>query len=228
MMRVSGLFAMSVVALFASAQANGNAGAVVDAAKAGPDFAIQGEYTGNVKREDGEQAKTGVQVIAMGHDVFRAVLCRGGLPGDGWDRKRSDNADGKRANGVVELKLNGGKWRATIRDGVMEMADANGRKIGELKRVIRESPTLGKKSPAGAVVLFDGSSADGFVGGRLSKKGLLMQGMTSKRKFKSCRMHEEFRLPFEPLARGQGRGNSGCYVQVQGKTMTGLCISLII
>ena len=43
--------------------------------------------------------------------------------------------------------------------------------------------------------------------------GLLMAGATSKRKFQSCQLHVEFQLPFMPAARGQARGNSGCYLQ---------------
>ena len=45
----------------------------------------------------------------------------------------------------------------------------------------------------GAVVLFDGTTADHFKGGRLTPDGLLMQGVTSKQLFSSCRVHLEFR-----------------------------------
>jgi hypothetical protein len=37
--------------------------------------------------------------------------------------------------------------------------------------------------------------------------------MVSKRVFGDQRIHVEFRTPFKPTARGQGRGNSGVYVQ---------------
>ncbi|HID22602.1 MAG TPA: DUF1080 domain-containing protein, partial [Planctomycetaceae bacterium] len=76
-----------------------------------------------------------------------------------------------------------------------------------------KSPTLGKKPPAGAVVLFDGTATDKFVKARMTEDGLLMQGAVSKVRFGSCTIHLEFRTPFMPYARGQGRGNSGCYVQ---------------
>jgi len=47
----------------------------------------------------------------------------------------------------------------------------------------------------------------------MSEDKLLMQGVTSKEKFPSCELHVEFLLSFMPNARGQGRSNSGCYLQ---------------
>jgi len=37
--------------------------------------------------------------------------------------------------------------------------------------------------------------------------------IATKRKFKDFKLHVEFRTPFMPEARGQGRGNSGVYLQ---------------
>ncbi len=94
-----------------------------------------------------------------------------------------------------------------------------GRPTGTLKRVQRKSPTLGNKPPKGAVVLFDGTSPKGFTKrrgkpARMTKDGLLMQGATSVKTFGgNFFLHLEFRLPYKPKARGQGRGNSGCYLQ---------------
>ena len=61
-------------------------------------------------------------------------------------------------------------------------------------------------------MLFDGKSADAFKGGKMTEDGLLMQGCTSKQKFGSCKVHIEFRTPYQPEDRGQARGNSGIYV----------------
>lgn len=47
----------------------------------------------------------------------------------------------------------------------------------------------------------------------MSDDKLLMQGVTSKETFQSCQLHLEFMLSFMPNARGQGRSNSGCYLQ---------------
>ena len=47
----------------------------------------------------------------------------------------------------------------------------------------------------------------------MTKDGLLMPGVASKRNFQGVTLHVEFRTPFMPHARGQGRGNSGVFLQ---------------
>jgi hypothetical protein len=84
-----------------------------------------------------------------------------------------------------------------------------------LKKINRKSPTLGKKAPKDAIVLFDGSNKKEFLGGRLDEKTKLLntdgQDIRTVRKFSSYKLHLEFMLPYRPAARGQGRGNSGLY-----------------
>jgi hypothetical protein len=105
--------------------------------------------------------------------------------------------------------------RGVLKDGVITLQDANGNQVGELKKVERQSPTLGQKPPEGAIVLFDGSedSLKNWYNGRITEDSLLMQGVTSKPTFGSHKLHVEFRLPYQPQDRGQARGNSGIYVQ---------------
>jgi hypothetical protein len=70
------------------------------------------------------------------------------------------------------------------------------------------------RPPAGAKVLFDGSSADQWEAGSLVNGDLLGATNTaSKLKLGDHTLHIEFRTPFMPEARGQGRGNSGVYLQ---------------
>jgi hypothetical protein len=193
--------------------------------EAGADFAVQGEYVGSL-RGDGDAEMFGVQVIARGDGRFQAVGCRGGLPGAGWDRSAKLAFSGKTAGGRTVLAGEGDGAKGlslAISDGRMEVADAQGAVIGRLERVVRKSPTLGAKPPAGAVVLFDGTSAESFRNANASPlekaaDGLLRVkpgsgGLFTKQPFKSCRLHLEFRLPFEPKGDGQGRANSGCYLQ---------------
>ena len=84
-----------------------------------------------------------------------------------------------------------------------------------MKKINRKSPTLGKKAPKDAIVLFDGSNKKEFLGGRLDEKTRLLntdgKDIRTVRKFSSYKLHLEFMLPYRPAARGQGRGNSGLY-----------------
>lgn len=184
-----------------------------DAKAAGPDFAVQGEYSGEISTNDG-QVKLGVQVIALGNGKFRAVAYHGGLPGDGWEKKddnKPTSHDGQTKDGVTVFA--GEKGRGEIKDGVLTIMNAGGEKLGELKKIERKSPTLGEKPAAGAVVLFDGTNVDAWEGGKMTKDGLLEVGTKTKQSFGSCRLHLEFRTPFMPTASGQARGNSGVYIE---------------
>ncbi|MHC4173242.1 MAG: 3-keto-disaccharide hydrolase [Planctomycetota bacterium] len=94
-----------------------------------------------------------------------------------------------------------------------------------MEREIRLSPTLGAKPPAGAV-LFDGKNFDKWkhtkkepgpvqwklVDGAMEVKPRTGSIITIK-EFADVKLHLEFRTPFMPDARGQGRGNSGVYLQ---------------
>lgn len=177
-----------------------------------PDFLIQGEYSGEVVLDE-KPRKTGIQVVSDGGSKFQAVLYPGGLPGDGWIKEegkiRITGAMGE--GGVTEVK--GEVWSARIVKEVMTVFGQDGKESGTLKRIERESPTLGKKPPVGAIVLFDGSSADNFENGRMTDDKLLWCSTKSKKLFQDQFVHIEFRTPYKPFARGQGRGNSGVYLQ---------------
>jgi hypothetical protein len=184
---------------------------------AGNEYPLQGEYSGTIKADSGE-IKLGVQVIALGDSNFRAVAYPGGLPGDGWKKEMLKyQAEAKWDGDAIRFSLLGQGSGELNADGI-SIRNKDGDVIGNIPKVVRKSTTLGKKAPEGAVVLFDGSTAEHFKNGRLSDDNLLMEGVTSKELFGSFKLHLEFRLPFKPFARGQGRGNSGCYMQGRYET----------
>jgi len=174
-----------------------------EALKEGPDFDLQGEYAGD---------KLGVQVIALGAETFRAVILQGGLPGAGWDKSEKVEIEGKLSDGKVDFASD--RWKAALTKDGLSLDGAAGKV--SLKKVQRESPTLSAKPPAGAVVLFDGSHCDAFVGGHfddLNRKLLASGSKTKQADFQNYTLHVEFLLPFKPLGRGQDRANSGVYMQ---------------
>jgi len=198
------------------------------------DFQLQGEYTGT----SSAGVPIGVQVISLGQDAFQAVLYSGGLPGAGWDGRQKTLMDGKRDNDRAVFAPTTGRRRylapkpeefsaastfpppgqtdctAAIEGGVLR--GKMGHQAFELKKTIRQGPTLGQSPPAGAVVLFDGKTVAAFDRGRLDEPRNVLntdgRDVTTTRTFGSYVLHVEFMLPYRPDARGQSRGNSGLYL----------------
>lgn len=72
--------------------------------------------------------------------------------------------------------------------------------------------------PSDAIVLFDGRELAQFNGGEkwLIEDGVATVhggGVASKQAFGSCQLHVEWAAPAEVKGSGQGRGNSGIYLQ---------------
>ena len=114
---------------------------------------------------------------------------------------------------VFKLEDDEGTAIATIKDGKLIAAEGD-KLIAKLEKVNRQSETIGMKPPKGATVLFDGTakSAENWTRGQIVLGNLLRHDVESKAKFQDHSLHLEFRTPFMPFARGQGRGNSGMYV----------------
>lgn len=80
-------------------------------------------------------------------------------------------------------------------------------------------------APSGATVLFDGTNLDAWrsTNGKSPAPWKLVEGravqvqkgsIMTRRKFDGhFKLHVEFRVPYMPMATGQGRGNSGVYLQ---------------
>ena len=105
--------------------------------------------------------------------------------------------------------LSGGDIEATITGDTLALKQ--GTTSGELKKVLRASPTVGAKAPEGAIILFDGTNVDKWNPGKLDGN-LMGVGTRTKEVFENYTLHLEFRTPFMPFASGQGRGNSGMHL----------------
>ena len=201
----------AAIALLTAATACADKPVYTDPVKAAehPDFAVMGEYKG----QTADNQMWGLQV-ASGQTELYGLLYKGGLPGDGWDADAGEMHEikGGRSNGVVELT---GEGAPTLRyhEGAFQMIDESGAAAGELQKVERGSPTMGKEAPEGAVVLFDGSSLEAWEKHKgMTEDGLLIEGAHTVAEFGDMKLHVEFKLPFMPGHEGQGRANSGVYI----------------
>lgn len=137
-----------------------------------------------------------------------------------------------------EIRLSANGWNGVVsKDGLAGAGSGQGGGPVrfQLKKVTRSSPTLGMAPPPGAIALFDGKNFDHWQhgDGRPVTWSLLDNGVMEVRsarsaedranriggdiqtreKFGDCRVHLEFRYPVEPGKAGQGRGNSGFFLQ---------------
>ena len=113
--------------------------------------------------------------------------------------------------------------------GVAVAADANPWKLDDSFKAAKPDDlkdAASTKPPEGAVVLFDGTDLskwtkrDGKSEVKWTLKDGVMEGVkghgdiVTKEKFGGkFKLHLEFRVPYEPGNSGQGRGNSGVYLQ---------------
>lgn len=108
-------------------------------------------------------------------------------------------------------------------------ADNDPWKLDDKLKILRPEDTKdveSTKPPKDAIVLFDGKDFSNWVkrDGKNEVKWTLKDGVMegvkghgdimTKEKFGGAfKLHVEFRVPYEPSGSGQGRGNSGVYVQ---------------
>ncbi|MBT3198902.1 MAG: DUF1080 domain-containing protein [Phycisphaerales bacterium] len=130
---------------------------------------------------------------------------------------------------ITSGKYKGSTWTATLTEKVFIGTVTGSVKASfTLKRVMRLSHRLGAKAPAGATVLLSKKTKDineTFTkgGGKPCGWKLLPGGVIqcapragsiiTKKKFGSMHLHAEFRTASMPDKRGQGRSNSGFYIQ---------------
>lgn len=203
---------------------------------------LSGDWRGGRTLADGGEAPIAAQVISRGNGEYRLNLLEEFDTRDApfavlagairEDLVVFPDVIGQGSDRVIQIAPNGlviaaSLWNAAIRDGVLTGTYA-GADDGtfRLTRTTRPPPTLGEPPPADATVLFDGSSLREWKptnpekGGpwRITEEGVMEVvdaggSQVTFLTFRDHRIHLEFRLPFMPQARGQGRANSGVYVQ---------------
>lgn len=174
-------------------------------------YQFMGEFVGEIKIDDGEEQRLGLQIRPIGKDQFDAVSFVGGLPGQDDHQSTPMRMIGQRNEDF--LVLSGGPWAIFVEEDGCTLLNRKGEKIGRLERIQRTSPTLGARPPEDAVVLFDGSNTEQFTKAKMTEDGLLEEGADVKPMFQDFNLHAEFRLPYMPEAGDQQRGNSGLYLQ---------------
>ena len=192
---------------------------------------VMGNWKGSWKNEGEGEGDLSAQIIALGdgkyHGVFTASYGKTSIyqvPMAGETKGASVTF-----SGAVDLGADQGgvfEWTGEVREGAFHGKYTSKKDRGrfDMKHVQAEPPSLGADPPEGAVTLFDGSSHDAWqqrdgstpawklVDGAMEvAKG----DIVTKQKFNDFKLHLEFRTPFMPEARGQGRGNSGVYLQAR-------------
>jgi hypothetical protein len=194
---------------------------------------VMGDWEGRWELDDGSDSGSVVaQVMALGRGKYRVNVM------SEFDTRAEPIAvlDGRRDGIFIRFEgpgqfeynefqikaiIQGDKFRGTF------TGDASGSFL--LERIVRVSPTIGEKPPAEAIVLFNGKNfkhwkhtTEKFAGKPIQwvllKNGAMevrkgKGSIVTKKKFNNFKLHIEFRTPFMPNARGQGRGNSGVYLQ---------------
>lgn len=178
-----------------------------------------GDWVGKYVVGEEKHPDIAAQVVALGNDEYKIVLspklyARSPVVLD---------IVGKAADGA--LKFDDGFFWGEIKGDtfVGGKRDDDGSAF-RLEPFTLSPPSMGAKPPRKAIVLFDGS---GFEEWRRFPRGVswdILEGdilqanpklgsIETGRRFRDCKLHLEFRLPFLPEERGQSRGNSGVFMQ---------------
>jgi hypothetical protein len=187
---------------------------------------IMGIYEGFWKTPDGKKGRIVAQIRPIGkssYDGFVALYRSGALEGAlqlksvaGESLVRFSGSNIK-LDGALTAPIEGnvaiaddkltGSFKGDLGEGTLEAALAH-----------PTSPTLGAKPPANGIVMFDGKESDRWENfkWKITPEGsMVVSGgdISAKDKFANYKLHVEFKTPFMPTAEGQGRGNSGVYLQ---------------
>ena len=204
-----------------------------------------GDWKGTVELTDGSKVDAAVRMIALGDGRYRArmfsnFMTREEVTAEMTGTFRNDHLQmidvPLTESSIVSYSdqgfvVGGSFVNGKFADGKLT-GTIKGKRSGtfELQQRSFTSATIGMKPPAGATVLFDGSNLEHWskrvkpeqeaqpaawkiVDGELEVNGT--GDIMTRETFGDHLLHLEFRTPFMPYASGQGRGNSGVYLQAR-------------
>ncbi len=189
---------------------------------------VYGNYQGGFAEQAWTDRTLRAQVVGEGGESYRAVLY---VAPKGGQEIRTE-VRGKTARGVTRFEGQvdlgaalGGVFNVSgdISKGVFTGSFKNSAAEAkfELKRVLIQSPTLGLKPPAGAIVLMDGKQDTIDKNWNVMPRWVLQgdgslraeySSIWTKQAFGDGEYHVEFKTPYMPGERDQARGNSGVYM----------------
>lgn len=183
---------------------------------------FMGEYTGTFYADSRTQMPATAEVVAESEHDWRIVIEAVSAERDreGAHIEVYGNLQGQSVD--ISYPSGGYRWHGEIKGGHLAVESEYGQHF-ELDKVVRKSPNEGLEPPAGAVVLLPykkGVKPDLGAWTNQNWEALdngaarVRQGSnTTKEKFADIkRLHVEFWLPLEPGNRGQGRANSGVFL----------------
>lgn len=202
-----------------------------------------GDWKGKVELEDGSKMDAAVRMIALGSGRYRARMYSNFMTREEPDAEftgtfRNDHLQmsdvSLTESNIVAYSAEGFTVGGSFVNGRFADAKLTGTIKGKLTGTFMlqqrsfTSATLGMKPPAEAKVLFDGSHLDRWTkrvkpeqeaqpaGWKIVDGEMEVNGkgdIITKKAFGDHLLHLEFKTPYMPNASGQGRGNSGVYLQ---------------
>ncbi|MBN2329444.1 MAG: DUF1080 domain-containing protein [Candidatus Omnitrophica bacterium] len=211
---------------------------------AGFAMAQQGNWKGQFTNADWQNRTLRAQIVGESGVDYRAYIYVGEKDGPetrgivkGKTQKggtffQGDIDLGEKFGGVFTLD---GNILKGVFSGELQSKSGGANGVFTMERVYLQSPTLGQKPPAGAIILmmdqgatkeeqqalyakqvevFDGEWDVQKRWGVMGDGSIRMfpSSIESKKEFGDSQYHIEFKTPYMPNDRGQARGNSGVYV----------------
>jgi hypothetical protein len=166
-------------------------------------------------------------VVSTGEGGYRAVLSRQPIAEDLSFFQFEIPGQFEAPKVVFDERAETVRWIGELADDhlVISRRDTGYGGVFDLKKVVKHSPTEGQAPPQGALVLLPytpGKAPDTSAWTNQKWKpleeGTLQvtpdsESNTTKESFGSIQLHVEFSLPNEMASFGQGRSNSGLYLQ---------------